>query len=94
MSGQTSITPKDFAIICCKASEIREASWNNSVISARDRYTKDWDQAARQACEELGYNPQWAGIIKITLFPEYCDVWDWCSEVGAELDQAPSPSGS
>ena len=91
MSGQTSITPKDFALICWKASEIREASWSNAKYG---KYTKDWDLCTRLACEELGYNPQWAGIIKITLFPEYCDVWEWCSEVSAEPSPAPSPSSS
>lgn len=74
---QTMLSPKDFAEICQEAHRIREYSW----LPNRGRYDKDWNEATQEACTSLGYNPQWARIIAILIFPGYSDVWDWCEEV-------------
>lgn len=81
MIGQTMLSPKDFAVICCKTHEIREASFDDKLNGGYGKYLKDYNQAAQEACESLGYNLQWARIISVLLFPGYCDVWDWCTEV-------------
>ena len=69
----TSLSPKEFAALLVKASEIHEASWRDGVPNRFGSYAKDW----RQCCQEAGASEAWAEIMAVLLFPGYSDVWDW-----------------
>lgn len=66
------LSPKEFATLLRAVQDVREDSYD----ARKNKYNKSFRQAARETCQE-----PWDEIIAVLLFPEYCDVWEWCDSV-------------
>jgi hypothetical protein len=61
-----------------RAVELHEESWvlDDQAIGRHGYYSREWDDCAIQACDELGLEQQWRDLVSF-LTHGYCEGYDW-----------------